>query len=103
MQFPPTSYYFSLLGPNILLSTPFSNTLSLYSSFNVRDQVSYPYKTTGKIIVNLIFTFLDRREVDVSRLSKHIIYNLPSAIDLYGNLLKIGGYRLQSRHQRVIT
>ena len=41
----------SLLGPNILLNTLFSNTLSLRSSLNVSDQVSYPYKTTGKIIV----------------------------------------------------
>jgi len=29
----------------------FSNTLSLLSSRNVSDQVSHPYKTTGKIIV----------------------------------------------------
>jgi hypothetical protein len=29
----------SLVGPNILLSTLFSNTLSLCSSLNVRDQV----------------------------------------------------------------
>jgi hypothetical protein len=29
----------------------FSNTLSLCSSFNVRDQVSHPYKTTGTIMV----------------------------------------------------
>jgi hypothetical protein len=39
----------SLLGPNILLSTLFSNTLSLCSSLNVRDQVSHPYETTGRI------------------------------------------------------
>ena len=39
-----------LLGPNTLLKTPFSNTLSLRSSLNVSDQVSHPYKTTGKII-----------------------------------------------------
>jgi hypothetical protein len=32
----------SLFGPNILLSTLFSNTLSLCSSLNVRDQVSHP-------------------------------------------------------------
>ena len=38
----------SLLGPNILLNTMFSNTLSFLSSCNVSDQVSYPYKTTGK-------------------------------------------------------
>ena len=41
----------SLLGPNIVLNTLFSNTLSLCSSLNVSDQVSHPYKTTGKIIV----------------------------------------------------
>ena len=40
-----------LLGPNILLNTLFSNTLSLCSSLNVRNQVSHAYKTTGKIIV----------------------------------------------------
>jgi hypothetical protein len=40
----------SLFSPNILLSTLFSNTLNLYSSLNVRDQVSHPYRTTGRII-----------------------------------------------------
>ena len=40
----------SLLGPNILLNTLFSYTLSLPSSFNVSDQVSHSCKTTGKII-----------------------------------------------------
>jgi hypothetical protein len=39
------------LSPNTLLSTLFSCSLSLCSSLNVRDKVSYPYKTTGKIIV----------------------------------------------------
>ena len=41
----------SLLGPNILLNTLFSNILSLRSSLNVSDQVSHLYKTAGKIIV----------------------------------------------------
>jgi hypothetical protein len=41
----------SLLGPNILLSTLFLNTLSLCSYLSVTDQVPHPYKTTGKIIV----------------------------------------------------
>ena len=41
----------SLLGPNILLKTMFSDTLSFLSSRNVNDQVSHPYQTTGKIIV----------------------------------------------------
>jgi hypothetical protein len=40
----------STLGTNILLSDLFSNTLSLFSSLNVSDQVSHPYKTTGKIL-----------------------------------------------------
>jgi hypothetical protein len=35
----------SLFDPNILLSTTFSNTLSLCSSLNVRDQVSPPTQT----------------------------------------------------------
>ena len=35
----------SFLGPNILLNTLFSNTLSLRSSLNVRDQVSRSYTT----------------------------------------------------------
>jgi len=39
----------SLLGPSILFNTLFSNTFSLHSSLNVSDQVSHPYKTTGKI------------------------------------------------------
>jgi hypothetical protein len=49
LQSPVTS---SLFDPNIVL-----NTLSLYSSLNVRDQVSHSYRTTGKIIV-CIFYFL---------------------------------------------
>jgi hypothetical protein len=32
----------SLLGPNILLNTLLSNTLSLQSSLNFSDQVSHP-------------------------------------------------------------
>jgi len=45
-----------LLGPNVLLS----KNLNLRSSLNVSDQVSHPYKTTGKIMVLyiLIFKFL---------------------------------------------
>ena len=46
LHYPVTS---SLLGANIFLKTLFSNSLSLRSSHNVNDQVSHPYKTTGKI------------------------------------------------------
>jgi hypothetical protein len=48
----------SLLGSNILLSTLFLNTLNLCSSLSVRDQVSHPYKTTGKSIFIYILGFL---------------------------------------------
>ena len=49
----------TLLGPNILISTLFSNTLSLRSSLNLNasNQVSHPHKTTGKIIVLYILIF----------------------------------------------
>ena len=47
----------SLVGSNILLNTIFSNTLSFLSSLNVSDQVSHPYKTTGKIMVLYILIF----------------------------------------------
>jgi hypothetical protein len=58
----------SLLSPNILLSTLFSNALSLYSSVNVRDHVSHPYKTTDKIIILhiLIFKLFGSRREDRS-------------------------------------
>jgi hypothetical protein len=58
----------SLFGPNILLSTLFSNTLSLCCSLNVRDHVSHAYRTTGKIIFLyiLIFTLFDSRREDRS-------------------------------------
>ena len=45
----------SLLGPNILLSTLFSNTFILRCSLNVSDRISHPYKTTSKIIVLCIY------------------------------------------------
>jgi hypothetical protein len=43
----------------IRLSYDTGNTLSLWPSLNVRDQVSHPYRTTGKIIALciLIYTF----------------------------------------------
>ena len=50
LNFPVTS---SLLGPNILLNTMFSNTLCFLSSRNINYQVSHPYKTKGRIVVLL--------------------------------------------------
>jgi len=50
----------SLLDPNIVLSTLFSNTHDLCSSLSVRHQVSHLYKKNSKIMVLyvLIFKFL---------------------------------------------
>ena len=53
-----------LLGPNSLLSTLFSNPFSLYSSLNVSDQVSHPYKTT----VNLMVTELNPYPANVENM-----------------------------------
>jgi hypothetical protein len=40
----------SSLVPNIFFNTLFLNTLSLCSSFSVRDRFLHPYKRNGKII-----------------------------------------------------
>jgi hypothetical protein len=63
VQLSALSHYFIPLGPNILLRTLLSNTISLCPSPNGRDQVSHPYKTTGRIMV-LTFMFLDSRQKD---------------------------------------
>jgi hypothetical protein len=55
LHFPATSF---LLDPNILLNSLFSETHSLRSSLDVSDQLSHPYKTTGKIIILCIFMFI---------------------------------------------
>jgi hypothetical protein len=72
LQSPITSFHF---GPNILLNTLFSNILSLCSSLNVRDQVSHPYRTTGKIIILyiLVCKFLDSRRVSTTAGNKKAI------------------------------
>ena len=43
----------SLLGPNILLSTLFSNALGLRFSLNVNDQISHPYVRVPRINIHL--------------------------------------------------
>jgi hypothetical protein len=43
---------------NILLSTLFSDSLNLSSSLHIRDKLSHPYRTKGKIIVLHILTFM---------------------------------------------
>ena len=67
-----------LLGPNTLLNTLFSNTLTLSSSLNVSDQVSHPYRTTGNIIVLyiLIFNFLDSIKDEISVVTYLLTYTM---------------------------
>jgi hypothetical protein len=66
VQFPQTTVTSSLFGPNILLSTLPSNTLSLCSSLKNWDQDSPPHINTGKIIVFyiLILKVLYSRQKD---------------------------------------
>jgi hypothetical protein len=56
-----SSFRWSQLSPNILLSSLFSNTLSLYPSFNVRDQVSHPYRTSGQNYICIAYMYLSLR------------------------------------------
>jgi hypothetical protein len=61
----------SLLGPNILLNTLFSNTLRLGFSLNVNDQVSHPHKTKGEITVRLYLNSLKYCHVEQNAKSYH--------------------------------
>ena len=74
----------SLLGPNILLSILFWNTVGLRSSLSMSDQVSHPYKTTDKIIIMyiLIFIVLDGRQKILHRMIASIPW-LHSALNFY--------------------
>ena len=65
-SFPHSPVTSSLLGPNILLSTLFSDTPSLHFSLDVSDHISYPHKAAGNIRVLhiLIFLFLDSKMED---------------------------------------
>jgi hypothetical protein len=51
MQFSPRSVFLHFRSKYLPQHSPFSKTLSLCSSPKVRDQVSHPYSTTGKITV----------------------------------------------------
>lgn len=61
MQLYPVFCYSLLFGRSIFLSTLFLNTIS-WCSFNVRDQVSEPYTTKGKIIVQYILIYILRQQ-----------------------------------------
>jgi hypothetical protein len=58
------------LGSNILLSTLFSNTLSLFSSLNVRDQVLHSFGTTGNLNFCIFYLFKEQtgRKIFLNRM-----------------------------------
>jgi len=67
MQSSPASCYFLSLRSKVqIFSVPYSQTPSISSSLSVRDQVSHPYKATGKVIVLCILFFksLERKWKD---------------------------------------
>jgi len=86
-SFPHSPVTSSLLGPYILLSILFSNTLSLRSSLNVSDQASHPYNTTGRIIFLYILIFISfkifRYEISV----KPIQINQSTGCNNFSSLL----------------
>ena len=89
----------SLLGPTILLNTLFSKALSLHYSLNVSEQVSQPYRTTGKIIVLciLLCIFLDSKLEDKTFYTVHwMIASIPwlqSALNFFLNIIVLSGYQ----------
>jgi hypothetical protein len=96
----------SLFGPNILVSTLYSNTFGPCSSFNIRYQVSHPYKAAAKIVVLciLVFTFsdsrLERKKCFGLNGSKHYpnsVWTVPLNTDLYTYILIPSGKPLNGR------
>ena len=82
----------SLLASNILLSTLFSNSLSLRSFLCASDQVSHPHKTTDKITVlyTLIFIFLDSGRQKILHQMANIC-SLQSALNFFLNGILVLG------------
>ena len=72
----------SLLGPNTLLNTLFSNTLSLRSSLNVSDQVTHPYSTTGNIIVLNILIFTVLKIVNHVQIFRHFVQKIKRSLSI---------------------
>jgi hypothetical protein len=78
VEYSVISYFLPLAGENIFLSTEFSNTVSVSSSLNMKDQYSQPQKITRNItflyLRILIPTFqqINRREKILNRIVEKI-------------------------------
>jgi hypothetical protein len=75
MQFSPSLCHFFSLRPDTHLSTLFSNILSICSSFNARDQVSHPYRTTGKIILLYILPLVRYSKLRADKLQTKLEFS----------------------------
>jgi hypothetical protein len=80
MHSPRTSCHLIPPSPNILLSTVL--TLGVFSSLNIRDEVSLPYRAAGKILVlyTLIFTSFrqqTRKKWVLDWIDKHYQKSIP--------------------------
>ena len=80
----------SLLGPNILLNTMFSNNLSFLSSRNVNDQVSHPLKKINLLNASTCFKHYCARQQGVKimlySIWYHHTYRWPSGAQVEGAL-----------------
>ena len=56
LQFPPLPCYLVPPRPKHSPQRPFLKRLNLYSSLNVSDQISHPYKTSARIIVLYVYS-----------------------------------------------
>ena len=67
----------SLLGPNILLNTLFSNALIPRTSLNVSDQVSHPYKTRENCIAVYRNLCIFRQQTERQEILHWMIGSIP--------------------------
>ena len=75
----------SLLGPNTLINTLFSNTLSLRSSLDVSDQDPHPYKATENYScpsISIVFMLLQPSDVVRSNEIWHFTFIRDSVLSL---------------------
>ena len=92
VQFPPVPATSSILGPIFFLSNILSSNLIIYSSptvTSVADQVSNPYKTTGKIILLYISYFwiaIVKTEDSWLNNSRHFLANTFDLLELFPNI-----------------